>query len=70
MTGTNDEALGVALRMLRKSAGLTLSEVAGVAGASAPYLSNVENGNVRPSADWIRNVVSSIGSLISMQDAA
>lgn len=71
MTGTHAGDLGAALRTLRKAAGLTLSDVSGSAGVSAPYLSNVENGNARPSADWVRNVVESIGAAIAIgRDAA
>lgn len=58
---TDDQALGTALRALRKAAGLTLDDVSRSAGISAPYLSNVENGNVSPSADWVRVVAVAIG---------
>lgn len=70
MTGSEDAGLGVALRTLRKTVGLTLSDVSEAAGISGPYLSNVENGNVRPSADWVRNVMASIGDLIASKEAA
>lgn len=62
--------MGLALRTLRRTAGLTLDDVAKAAGSSAPYISNVENGNVKPSADWTRNVLAAIGDLLSAQDAA
>lgn len=68
MTGTTEEALGVALRTLRKAAALTLDDVSRVAGISGPYLSNVENGHVKPSADWVRTVMAAIGAEI--RDAA
>lgn len=58
---TEVEGVGTALRTLRKVAGMTLSDVGEAAGISAPYLSNVENGNVKPSADWVRMVMSVIG---------
>lgn len=70
MSETNDAAVGLALRTLRKSVGLTLNDVSQAAGISGPYLSNVENGNVRPSADWVRTVMASIGCLIDQRDAA
>lgn len=55
-------ALGKAIRATRRSAGLTIAKTAEVAGISGPYLSNVENGNVLPSADWVRMVLTAIGS--------
>jgi predicted transcriptional regulator len=64
MGESNSAAVGAAMRTLRKTAGLTLDDVSQAAGISAPYLSNVENGNVRPSADWIRNVIASIGGVL------
>lgn len=71
MTGTSSAALGIALRSLRKSASLTLGDVSAAAGISGPYLSNVENGNVSPSADWVRTVMAAIGCLIlAKRDAA
>lgn len=63
ITGT-----GRAIRVLRKSAGMTLDDVAATAGISTNYLSRVENGRVAPSADWVSVVVAAIGSQI--KDAA
>ncbi|QLQ11127.1 MAG: helix-turn-helix transcriptional regulator [Nocardioidaceae bacterium] len=68
MTQPTDEALGVALRTLRKTVGMTLDDVSRAAGISGPYLSNVESGKVRPTADWVRTVMAAIGSQI--RDAA
>lgn len=66
----SNEALGIALRRLRTSAGMTLADVAGVAGVSITYLSNVENGHVSPRADWVRNLVGAIGTHLAAEDAA
>lgn len=71
MADSNNAEIGTAMRTLRKAAGLTLDDVGRAAGISAPYLSNVENGNVKPTADWLRNVIAAIGSsLIEARDAA
>ena len=71
MSVSTQVAVGLALRTLRKTAGLTLDDVAKAAGSSAPYISNVENGNVKPSADWTRNVIAAIGALLAeAEDAA
>ncbi|MFS3128681.1 helix-turn-helix domain-containing protein [Nocardioides sp. Bht2] len=70
MTTCDDEAVGVALRVLRKAAGMTLNDVSRVAGVSPAYLSNVENGNVRPSAPWVHAVLGSIGSEIQAERQA
>ncbi len=40
---------------------MTLDDVAQAAGISAPYLSNVENGNATPSAKWVHMVLEVIG---------
>ena len=54
-------ALGIALRALRTSAGMTLAEVAEVAGVAPSYLSRAENGLVSPSPSWVHNLPHSIG---------
>lgn len=64
----SNTAVGTALRTLRKSAGMTLADVAVKAGVSAPYLSNVENGNVTPSTKWVHMVMEVIGS--ELEEAA
>ncbi len=67
---SSNNHVGVALRLLRKSAGLTLDDVSRVAGISAPYLSNVENGNAEPSAKWVHMLIDAIGSDVSRKAAA
>ena len=54
-------ALGIALRALRLSAGMTLAEVAEAAGVAPSYLSRAENGLVTPSPSWVHNLAHSIG---------
>lgn len=66
----SNQGLGAALRRLRNSANMTLSDVASVAGVSVTYLSNVENGHVSPRADWVRNLVDAIGEELIDEDAA
>jgi predicted transcriptional regulator len=44
---------------------MTLDDVSKAAGVSAPYLSNVENGNVTPSATWVHMVIEVIGNQIA-----
>lgn len=63
ITGKN--GVGVALRSIRKAANMTLDDVSKAAGVSAPYLSNVENGNVTPSAGWVHMVIEVIGNQIA-----
>lgn len=67
---TSHEGVGTALRTLRKVAGMTLADVGKAAGISAPYLSNVENGNMKPSADWVRMVMAVIGKRLDEKAAA
>lgn len=59
MAANND--IGTAIRTLRKTAGLTVTEVAAMAEVSYHYLSRVENGHVIPTARWVRDVTSAIG---------
>lgn len=67
----SNQAVGQALRVVRKSANLTLSDVHRIAGVSVPYLSNVENGKVSPSSEWIRMILVAIGGqILSDEDAA
>lgn len=51
----------VALRVLRHSAGLTVRELARMAGVSPSYLSRVENGDVQPTDRWVRDVICQVG---------
>jgi transcriptional regulator with XRE-family HTH domain len=62
---TSKNGVGVALRSIRKLAGMTLDDVSRAAGVSAPYLSNVENGNVTPSPGWVHTVLEVIGKEIA-----
>ena len=72
MTATNSpSAIGTAIRQLRTSAGLTLADVATLAGISVSYLSRVENGLVSPTPQWVHIVTSAIGDrLIGTTSAA
>lgn len=56
-----DNAVGTAIRTLRKSAGLTITEAAEIAEVSYHYLSRVENGHVLPTGRWVREVTAAIG---------
>jgi transcriptional regulator with XRE-family HTH domain len=67
MTETN--AVGVALKTLREAAGMTLSRVSADAGVSISYLSRAENGQVHPSAEWVRVITATIGAqLVSARE--
>ena len=57
--------LGTALVALRTTAGMTLQEVADVAGISLSYLSRAENGLVTPTAQWVQVVTIAIGGRIA-----
>ncbi|HEX8099555.1 MAG TPA: helix-turn-helix transcriptional regulator [Actinomycetota bacterium] len=52
----NVGAVGTYIRNQRKSARLSLSKVAAVAGVSIPYLSQIERGLRRPSADILQAI--------------
>jgi predicted transcriptional regulator len=58
---SNTNGLGIAIRALRKTAGLTLEDVSAIAGVSTNYLSRAENGLVEPSASWVEVVVTAMG---------
>lgn len=69
MAVTNSKnGVGVALRAVRLAAGMTLRDVSRAANISYTYLSNVENGNVEPSAKWVHMVIEIMGQQI--EDAA
>lgn len=53
--------LGTAIRTLRNSAHLTLSDASKIAGVSPAYLSRVENGLVTPSPTWVSTLAEAIG---------
>lgn len=61
----NSPALGTAIRTLRTSAGITLADLAALAGVSQTYVSRVENGRVAPTDKWIALVVTAIGEHIA-----
>jgi transcriptional regulator with XRE-family HTH domain len=55
------EAVGRELREARTSAGRTLSDVAGDAGVSVQYLSEVERGLKEPSSEIVEAVSGALG---------
>jgi len=61
---------GDALRTLRKSAGMTLEEVATIAGVSATHLSRVETGARTASPVWIGAVAEAIAGKLKREVAA
>lgn len=56
---------GESLRSLRTLAGLTLSEVASLAGTSIAYLSKVERGEFVPTKRYVAQVTSAIASVLA-----
>lgn len=52
---------GVALRTLRRAAGMTLADLAAAAGVSMSYASRVEAGVVLPRPKWVAHVVDVLG---------
>ena len=55
------EAVGHELREERRTAGRTLADVAGVAGVSTQYLSEIERGRKEPSSEVIGAVAGALG---------
>ncbi len=55
------EAVGRELRTERKRTGRTLSDVAGTAGVSTQYLSEVERGRKEPSSEVLGAVAGALG---------
>lgn len=55
------EAVGAELRRARHDAGRTLGDVAGRAGISTPYLSEVERGRKEPSSEVLEAVAGAMG---------
>lgn len=51
---------GEAVRVLRQEAGLTIEQVANLAGVSPSQISRVETGVKSPSAAWLGAVVEAI----------
>jgi transcriptional regulator with XRE-family HTH domain len=60
----SNEAIGRSLRALRKHAGLTLEDVAGLANTSVAYLSKVETGKFAPSRTYVAQVTSAIAGAL------
>lgn len=63
----NSPALGTAIRTLRTTAGITLADLAALAGVSQTYVSRVENGHVVPTDKWIALVATAIGEHLAHQ---
>jgi transcriptional regulator with XRE-family HTH domain len=55
------EVLGARLRRVRQQHGLTLTEVAGRAGVSPQYLSEIERGKKDPSSEMLAAVAGALG---------
>jgi len=55
---------GEAVRVLRLEAGLTIEQVAQIAGVSPSQISRVETGAKTPSAAWLSVVVEAIASAL------
>ncbi|MFE4863026.1 helix-turn-helix domain-containing protein [Streptomyces sp. NPDC056670] len=63
--------VGVAVRRLRRSLGLTLAVVAERSGLSVPFLSQVENERARPSARSLQRVAGALNTTVAeLYDAA
>lgn len=61
---------GEALRTLRKAAGLTLADVAEIAGTAPAYLSKVESGVLIPADAYIGRVMAAIARAFSAESGA
>lgn len=59
--------LGIRLRALRKSQGLTLADVAAVTGLSVSFLSDVERGRGRPSIETLQKLAKLYDADLSIQ---
>jgi transcriptional regulator with XRE-family HTH domain len=57
-----DQQLGSAIRRLRKKRGLTLVQLAGSAGLSHPFLSQLERGLARPSMPSLHRIAQALGT--------
>lgn len=54
--------LGLAVRTLRKSKGLTQGNFCEMVGITQSYLSQVENGNKEPSIDVVKKIADALGT--------
>lgn len=61
----NKSTVGVGLKLLRTSAGLTLESVANRSGFSPSYISRVENGRTEPTPEWTKDFVRAVGEIAS-----
>lgn len=55
---------------MRKSQGLTMRQLAGLAEVSVAQLSDVENGKQEPSDRWLKSVTDAIGLYMAGQEKA
>lgn len=67
---TQPNSSGAALRTLRRIAGITLDQAAGLGGTSAAYLSKVENGVFVPTRGYVARVAASIAEYITREQVA
>lgn len=65
-----DNKTGPALRAIRQAAGMTLQEVADLAGISVSYLSRVETGQQAPSDAWVAAVAIVLGDRLAQPEVA
>lgn len=56
-----EQAIGHEVRTLRKSLGLTVSDIAGATGLSVGMLSKIENGNISPSLTTLQALARAFG---------
>lgn len=63
---SSPDTLGADLRALRKSRGLTLSELAGTLGRSVGWLSQVERDKSEPSITDLRHIAATLDVSVSM----
>lgn len=64
-TRSLDQYIGPILRSQRQAQGLTLADVAALAGVSRGMLSKIENGQVSTSLDTLHQIVSALGMTLS-----
>lgn len=54
--------LGLKIKKLRKTQGLTLAELSGKAGISTSFLSQIENGKQAPTVVTLKKIADALGS--------
>ncbi len=62
---TLDQYIGTTVRQLRLRHGLTIADIAQMAGISRGMLSKIENGQVSPSLDTLAQIASALGVTLS-----